>query len=86
MGRMASPHVNAADGFEAAVSCADRMATLSDRSEGVVKELVGGNELLDLDEVSITRTAIPHAGGVGFPASRLPRASARRRSVVQAPL
>jgi hypothetical protein len=28
--------------------------------------LVGGSDLLDLDEVSVARTVIAHAGGVGF--------------------
>jgi len=28
--------------------------------------LVGGGELLDLDEISVARTVIAHAGGVGF--------------------
>jgi hypothetical protein len=28
--------------------------------------VVGGSDLVDLDDVSVARTTIPHAGGVGF--------------------
>jgi len=28
--------------------------------------LVGGSDLVDLDDVSVARTTIPHAGGMGF--------------------
>ena len=48
--------------------------------------VIVGTDLLDVDDVRVARTAIAHAGGVGFRASRLRRPRARRRSVVQAPL
>src|SRR5882672_11377715 len=32
----------------------------------MLPRLVGGGKLLDLDQVSVARTAIAHAGGMGF--------------------